>query len=459
MRLATGPTATPPTLPLLFLLLSLFALPEFAAGPGAAAAQDSPAQDSSSQDAPPSAQDAPALRITFLDVGQADAIVVRAPEGQVALIDAGQSAPLGLLAEMGIDGIDLLVATHPHADHIGGMAGVLDAIPVRFYMDNGQPHTTATYAHLLRTLQRHTEVTYLAAEPRAVSLGSARIDVLPLPAGEAEDLNDRSVGLVVTYGSFRAFLSGDSEVGELGHFLARGVVPDVTLLKAPHHGSDNGFTGEFLAAARPEAVVVSVGTNGYGHPRPEAMSAYAAVAEGVYRTDLHGHVTVLGYEDGRFEVFSGADLVAEGRERGDAGTVPARGASVVVGAPGLTDTSEPYEVLPVGSSGTIGLSVFADAPGNDHRNTNGEYAVLENGAEVDVDVAGWRLCDLARHCFRFPPGAVLRAGGRIVVHTGRGASDGVRFFMGSGSAVWNNDGDTATLYDRSGTVVLRHTYE
>jgi competence protein ComEC len=441
------------------LLLSLFALPEFAAGPGAAAAQDSPVQDSSSQDAPPSAQDAPALRVTFLDVGQADAIVVRAPEGQVALIDAGQSAPLGLLAEMGIDGIDLLVATHPHADHIGGMAGVLDAIPVRFYMDNGQPHTTATYAHLLRTLQRHTEVTYLAAEPRAVSLGSARIDVLPLPAGEAEDLNDRSVGLVVTYGSFRAFLSGDSEVGELGHFLARGVVPDVTLLKAPHHGSDNGFTGEFLAAARPEAVVVSVGTNGYGHPRPEAMSAYAAVAEGVYRTDLHGHVTVLGYEDGRFEVFSGADLVAEGRERGDAGTVPARGASVVVGAPGLTDTSEPYEIPPVGSSGTIGLSVFADAPGNDHRNTNGEYAVLENGAEVDVDVAGWRLCDLARHCFRFPPGAVLRAGGRIVVHTGRGASDGVRFFMGSGSAVWNNDGDTATLYDRSGTVVLRHTYE
>jgi hypothetical protein len=90
-------------------------------------------------------------------------------------------------------------------------------------------------------------------------------------------------------------------------------------------------------------VVVSVGTNSYGHPRQEAMSAYAAVAEGVYRTDLHGHVTVLGYPDGRFEVFSGADLVAEGRERG--------------------------------------------------------------------------------------------------------------------SAVWNNDGDTATLYDRSGTVVLRYTYE
>jgi beta-lactamase superfamily II metal-dependent hydrolase len=315
-RLATGPTATPPALPLLFSLLSLFSLfslPAFAAGAGAAAAQDS-----SAQDAPPPAQDAPALRITFLDVGQADAIVVRAPEGQVALIDAGRGAPLGLLAEMGIEGIDLLVATHPHADHIGGMAGVLDAIPVRFYMDNGQPHTTATYAHLLRTLQRHTEVTYLAAEPRAISLGSARIDVLPLPAADAEDLNDRSVGLVVTYGSFRALLSGDSEVGELGHFLARGVVPDVTLLKAPHHGSDNGFTGEFLAAARPEAVVVSVGTNSYGHPRQEAMSAYAAVAEGVYRTDLHGHVTVLGYEDGRFEVFSGADLVAEGRERGDA---------------------------------------------------------------------------------------------------------------------------------------------
>ena len=271
---------------------------------------------SSAQDAP---QAAPFVQITFVDVGQADAVIIRAPEGQTALIDAGRSNPLQFLNDLNIDQIDLLVATHPHADHIGGMADILNAMPVRFYMDNGQPHTTATYQRLLSTLQQRTDVTYLAAEPRTISLGSAELEVLPLPPIDATDHNNRSVGLVLRFGSFTAFLSGDSEVQELTHFLRQRVVPDVTLLKAPHHGSDNGFTPDFLQTSRPEVVVISVGGNSYGHPRPEALYAYDAAAEGVFRTDFHGHVTVLGYEDGRYEVLSGRDVIASGRERADAG--------------------------------------------------------------------------------------------------------------------------------------------
>ena len=383
---------------------------------------------SAAQDAP---QDDPFVQITFLNVGQADAVIIRAPEGQTALIDAGRSDPLQLLREMGIDEIDLLVATHPHADHIGGMTDVLNAIPVRFYMDNGQPHTTATYQRLLYTLQQRTDITYLAAEPRTISLGSAELEVLPLPPIDAVDHNNRSVGLVLRFGSFSAFLSGDSEVQELTHFLGQGVVPDVTLLKAPHHGSDNGFTRDFLQTSRPEVVVISVGRNSYGHPRPEALYAYEAIAEGVYRTDLHGHVTILGYEDGRYEVLTAQDAVGAGRERGDA--------------------DEP----PISSDA---LWVFADAPGNDHQNANGEYAVLESWTSQTIDLGGWTLCDAARHCFRFPAGAVLRVGGQIVVYTGYGINDGRSFYMNSGQAVWNNDGDTATLYDAGGTPVLRYVY-
>ena len=260
-------------------------------------------------------QDDPYVQITFLDVGQADAVVIRAPEGQTALIDAGQSEVLQLLREMGIGEIGLAVATHPHADHIGGMADVLNGLPVRFYMDNGQPHTTATYRRLLQTLQEQTDITYLAAEPRTISLGSAELEVLPLPPPDPDDLNNRSVGLVLRFGSFTAFFSGDSEIEELTHFLALGVVPDVTLLKAPHHGSDNGFTPDFLQASRPEVVVISVGDNTYGHPRREALDAYEGVAEGVFRTDRSGHVTVLGYADGRYVVLSGQDTIASGCER------------------------------------------------------------------------------------------------------------------------------------------------
>ena len=405
----------------------------------------SAAQDAE-QDAP---QPDPFVQITFLNVGQADAIVIRAPEGQTALIDAGRSNPLQFLRDMGIEEIDLLVATHPHADHIGGMTDVLNALPVRFYMDNGQAHTTATYRRLLSTLQQRTDVTYLAAEPRTISLGSAELEVLPLPPIDAVDHNNRSVGLVLRFGSFTAFLSGDSEVQELTHFLRQGVVPDVTLLKAPHHGSDNGFTPEFLQTSRPEVVVISVGSNSYGHPRPEALSAYEAVAEGVYRTDFHGQVTILGYEDGRYEVIVGQDTVASGRERADADETRRR-PEPLPPTPGT-----PVDRRPIPSDA---LWVFPDAPGNDHQNANGEYAVLESWTTQTIDLGGWTLCDAVRHCFRFPTGAVLPDGGQVVVYTGYGTNDGVSFYMNSGQAVWNNDGDTATLYDAAGTPVLRYVY-
>ena len=266
----------------------------------------SPAQDA--------VQDDPYIQITFLDVGQADAILIRAPEGQTALIDAGRSDPSELLRQMGIEEIDLVVATHPHADHIGGMADLLNAMPVRFYMDNGQAHTTATYRRLVSTLLERPDITYLVAEPRIISLGSAELEVLPLPPIDV-DHNNRSVGLVLRFGSFTAFFSGDSEVEELTHFLREGVVPDVTLLKAPHHGSNDAFTPDFLQTSCPEVVVISVGENDYGHPRPEALSAYEAIAQWVSRTDVVGQVTVLGAEDGRYEVVAGGDPRASGRER------------------------------------------------------------------------------------------------------------------------------------------------
>jgi len=242
------------------------------------------------------------VEVTFLDVGQGDAVLIRAPTGQAALIDAGTEAPLGALAALGVESLDLLVATHPHADHIGGMVEVLSQLPVRFFMDNGQTHTTATYRNLLATLDRLPNVTYLAPEPRTVSLGSVALDVLPLPPLHVEH-NNRSIGIAVRFGAFVAFLSGDSETEELDWFVSQGVVPDVVLLKAPHHGSDDGITTAFLEHARPEVVVISVGgDNGYGHPGRDALVAYASAGSEVYRTDVHGAVTIRGFADGRHEV-------------------------------------------------------------------------------------------------------------------------------------------------------------
>ena len=396
------------------------------------------------------------LRVTFLDVGQGDAVLLQAPEGRTALVDAGRGDVVPLLREMGVERIDLLVATHPHADHIGGMAGVIQAMPVRFFMDNGQAHTTATYARLMAALDARPQITYLEAVPRTISLGGAEIEVLPLlPRGTA-DHNNRSVALVVRFGDFRALLSGDSEVRQLAHLVGQGAVPAVTLLKAPHHGSDNGITWAFLEAARPEVVVISVGRNGYGHPRPAALRAFAGIGARVLRTDQEGHVAILGRRNGGYSVARGAQ-VASGRGSG-------WGRAQAGGAPGtvVEDAVVGAGAGAAGSASAIGrglrLSVHADAPGNDNRNPNGEYAVLDNRQGGDLAIGGWMLCDAANHCFRFPRGAVLRAGGRVVVHTGSGRSDAERYYMGRGRAVWNNNGDTATLTDEAGATVLVFRY-
>jgi competence protein ComEC len=257
----------------------------------------------SSGEGGPRALQSDAVRLIFLDVGQGDAVVIYSPEGKATLIDAGGGGNVpAQLSRHGIGSLDLAIATHPHADHIGGMAEVLREMPVRYYMDNGVPHTTETYRELMRTLQR-SDVGYLEPTARRIELGSVTLRVLP-PPSHANSHNNRSIGLVVEYGSFRALLTGDAEVGELNHFLSLGL-PDVTVLKASHHGSRDGVTPAWLAATRPEVVVISCGRgNEYGYPDEWALRYYEGTGAAVFGTDHDGEVIVTAWEDGRFGVIT-----------------------------------------------------------------------------------------------------------------------------------------------------------
>lgn len=255
---------------------------------------------------PPAADAAPAaepLEMRFLDVGQGDAVLLR-EAGRTVLVDAGPSdRVVARLRALGVESIDLLVASHNHADHIGGMDAVLDSFPVRAYLDNGYPATTRIQARVLERVEAEG-ATYLAPTPRTISLGEARIRVIPAPEGVAGDeQNDRSLALLVERGRFRALLTGDSEVELLNALLAASPPPDVDVLKAPHHGSRNGLTPAWLARTRPEVVVISAGAgNPYGHPHATALRYYCAGGRTVYRTDLQGEVVVEARADGSYAV-------------------------------------------------------------------------------------------------------------------------------------------------------------
>ena len=377
--------------------------------------------------------------------------MIRAPDGRFAMIDAGLGSPLRQLARLGVEELALVVATHAHADHIGGLDDVLTARPVDTYLDNGTPHSTNTYLELMAHLER-LDVRYLQAVPRTLLLGDVSLEILPMPPTTVEQ-NDRSVGVLLRFGDFSALLTGDSERDELDYWLRQNAIQDVTLLKAPHHGAASGFTYGFLEVAQPEVVVISVGNdNPYAHPRPEALAAYTSFADRVYRTDRgrDGHGNGVPRRPIRRGVRRGAG--PSGRSPWTRSPHLRRNRCVL--PPLMTRRARG----PWGSRG-FSRSRSIRTKGDDRDNLNDEYVVIENRSRTRLGIGLWRLCDLSSRCFRFPPGASIAAGRRAVVYSGYGSTDGVSFFMNNSRSVWNNNGDEATLFDGGGNTIVRYVYE
>ncbi|TVP55841.1 MAG: MBL fold metallo-hydrolase [Gemmatimonadales bacterium] len=246
------------------------------------------------------------LEIFVLDVGQGDAILIRTPEGRTILYDGGPSrtAALDHLRELGVESLDLVVASHPHADHIGGLAAVIEAYRPPSVLDNGLPHTTQTYERYL-TAVREAGSRLLEPEARTLTLGSVTLDVLPPPGVASWGLNDNSVGIVVRFGEFRMTLGGDAEERQWAWWLDEGHVPEgpVEIHKASHHGSRNGDTAGAISRLGPRTVVIGVGAgNQFGHPHEEALALYRGVGATILRTDRDGTVSITATSDGQFRV-------------------------------------------------------------------------------------------------------------------------------------------------------------
>ena len=369
------------------------------------------------------------LILTFLDVGQGDAVLIQAPTGQTVLYDGGRYADraLELLQARGVTTLDLVIASHADFDHIHGLIEVVRYYKPRFFMDNGIPHTTQTYAELLQAVQ---EAGSQLLEPtsRTVSLGDVTLRILPPPGNASLGQNDNSVGVVVSYGSFKASLTGDSEASEWNYWESLGILEPVQLHKASHHGSANGDIPLTMSRLKPETVVVSVGAgNSYGHPTAEALRLYATVDAKVYRTDLQGTVTVAARSDGSYTVTT---------ERAASSPQPEPSP-----APGPTPAPSPSPTPPPppGGQGTITIQcVLYNPAGEDAGN---ESVTLI--AHVTTNVTGWRLEDEASH--RFVLSGTFQAGQSYEVRN-------------TGDAVWNNSGDTTFLYDAAGGLVDSFSY-
>lgn len=250
-----------------------------------------------------------ALRFSFLDVGQGDATVCELPSGRAMLIDAGAWSPqydagervvVPYLRRRGIGELDLVVATHPHHDHIGGIAAVLRSLPVRGAIEPGQPVASPVYASFIAVAAQRAVRREAVRSGSVVSVDPAvRIYVLwPRPAfvtGDSAvppDLNNTSVVLRICYGSVSFLLVGDAGVeAEAAMVAMYGKFLRSTVLKVGHHGSTGSSSERFLDAVSPRVAVLSVGSgNTFGHPSPEVLGRLRRRGVEVLRTDGEGAV-------------------------------------------------------------------------------------------------------------------------------------------------------------------------
>jgi competence protein ComEC len=240
-------------------------------------------------------------QIHFIDAGQGDAILVLTPNATM-LVDAGPADAnvAEYLHSLDITGLDFVFATHPHADHIGGMATIIASFPVGEIIDPGVVHTTLTYGNYLKAIDE-AEIPYTVGRSGMKRyLGeNAFAEVIHPSDPDESSLNDASLVIRVVLGNVVLLFTGDIERKSEVELLASEYQLQSHILKVPHHGSSTSSHPDFLQAVNPETSIIMCGfMNSFGNPHRETLASLDGIGTMVWRTDRNGHIVVRtdGYD-------------------------------------------------------------------------------------------------------------------------------------------------------------------
>lgn len=233
------------------------------------------------------------ISVHFIDVGQGDAILIDAGTTEI-LIDGGdKSSGIADYLDSYVDGnLEIVIATHAHADHIGGLVSVLERFQVEQIWYDGYQHNSKTFIDFIAACEAEGAEIHIARRGDVISIAELSLLVLN-PDSTSSDLNNNSVVLAFRYGTVDFMFTGDAEQKSEASMLSSFLVPDIEILKVGHHASRTASSAEFLSVLTPEVAIYMCETgNSYGYPHRETLDALAAIGAQVYGTDTCGTIVI-----------------------------------------------------------------------------------------------------------------------------------------------------------------------
>ncbi len=358
------------------------------------------------------------MQVHFIDVGQGDSILIESPSGKTMLIDGGVKGAgqliVSYLKELGINKLDIVVATHPDADHIGGLIPVLDNMTIEQFYDSGKVHTSQTFEEMLTRIDEKNIPYHVPKIGDDIEFDKD-VNVKILNANDqATDNNDASIVLKMTYGNVSFLLTGDAGVALEKEMLQYDV--KATVLKAGHHGSNTSSSEEFIQAVKPEVTILSYGEdNKYGHPHAEIVDRLQAIGSKIYATADLGTITVST---------DGVNYTVNGKET----------FSVETG--NILSKEEPTTAIEIVSKDLVT-----------------EIVGIKNSGQHAVSLKDWQLISIEGHQVYNFPNLSLQPGKTIYITSGTNAREGQNYLKWTTKQIWLNAGDAAQLRNEKGELV------
>lgn len=359
------------------------------------------------------------MQVHFIDVGQGDSILIESPSGKTMLIDGGVKGAgqqiVSYLKELGINKLDIVVATHPDADHIGGLIPVLDNMTIEQFYDSGKVHTSQTFEEMLTRIDEKNIPYHVPKIGDDIEFDKD-VNVKVLNANDqATDNNDASIVLKMTYGNVSFLLTGDAGVALEKEMLQYDV--KATVLKAGHHGSNTSSSEEFIQAVKPEVTILSYGEdNKYGHPHAEIVDRLQAIGSKIYATADLGTITVST---------DGVNYTVNGKETSSVATGNIR-----------SKEEEPTTAIEIVSKDLVT-----------------EIVGIKNSGQHAVSLKDWQLISIEGHQVYNFPNLSLQPGKTIYITSGTNAREGQNYLKWTTKQIWLNDGDAAQLRNEKGELV------